>query len=451
MNIKKENIDDLNAVLSISLEKDDYESRVDTVLKDYRKKARIDGFRPGKVPMGLITKMYRKPILVEEVNKLVSESITKFLVDEKLNILGEPIPHETEEINIDWDNDSKFEFKFDLGIAPEFDLKLSAKDKVPQYEVKADKALVDKYVESYTQRMGEYTSADKVSEKDILKATIVQLDENGVAVEDGVSVEEASLMVDVVKDDKVKKSLMAVKKGDTLNIDLKKAYPSDVELSSLLKIDKEKVAEIGPMFNLTITDISHFEPAQVNQELFDKIYGENTVKSEKEFREKIAEEAKSGLARDSEYRLGIDIKEMLLKKFKAELPNEFLKRWLYLINEGKFSKEDIDKEFDHFEEDLKWQLIKDKISAEHEIKIEEKDIMGEALNFARMQFAQYGMNNVPDEHLVEFARRMLERKEDANRIQNQVVERKVIDAVKSVIKLEEKEISSEKFNKLFEK
>ncbi len=451
MNIKKENIDELNAVLSITLEKDDYETKVGEVLKDYRKKARIDGFRPGKVPFGLINKMYRKPVLVEEVNKLVSESISKYLVEEKLNILGEPIPHEEERQPIDWDNDTVFEFKFDLGMAPEVDLKLSARDKVPYYTIKADKELIDKYVESYTQRFGEFVESETVSEKDILKATVTQLDPDGKPLEEGIVAEDASLSVEVIKDAKIKKQVMAARKGDVLTIDLKKAYPSDAEIAGLLKIDKEQVADLEGNFSVAVNEISHFQAAEVNQELFDKVFGEGAVTSEKEFREKIAEEAKKGLAQDSDYRFRIDVKETLVKKFKQDLPKEFLKRWLLLINEGKVDREQVDKEFDHFEEDLKWQLIKDKIMEENGLSVTDEEMQAAAINYARMQFAQYGMGNVPDEHLLEFAKRMLERNEDRNNIRNQVVETKVIDSVKAVVKLDEKDITSEKFNKLFEK
>ncbi len=451
MNITKENTDNLNAVLSISLNKNDYETRVADVLKDYRKKARIDGFRPGKVPFGLINKMYRKPVLLEEINKLVSESITKYLVDEKLNILGEPIPHEGETKTIDWDNDADFEFKFDLGLVPEFELKISAKDKIPFYLIKADDALTDKYIESYTQRFGEFTSVDIIEEKDMLKCELKQLIDDNETDDQAIHVEDASLSVDMIKDNKIRKSVLAAKKGDTLTLDLKAAYPSDVEIAQLLKIDKEKVADLNANFSVLVNDISRFQNAEVNQELFNKVFGEGTVTDEKAFREKIKEEAKTGLLQDSNYRFTLDVKETLLKKFKSELPKEFLKRWLLMINEGKFTQEQIDEEFDKFEEDLKWQIIKDKVISENDLKISEEDMMAGAKSIAQMQFSQYGMNNVPEEHLVEFAQKMLERDEDRKNVIGRVSEEKVISFVRGIVKVDEKEVSSEKFNKLFEK
>ena len=345
MNIRKENIDELNAVLSINLTKEDYEGRVKTVLDDYRKKARIDGFRPGKVPAGMINKMYRKPVLLEEVNKLVSESISKYLIEEKLNILGEPLPHVEEKKTIDWDNDSEFEFKFDLGIAPDFELNISSKDKIPFYTIKVDNKLIDKYVDSYTQRFGALESIDAMTEKALLKADIKELDLEGTIVDKGIHVEEATLSVEMIKDDKLKKTVLSSKKGDLLNMDLKKAYPSDAELAGILKIDKSLVAQLPQNFQVTVKDINLFKNAEVNQELFDKVYGEGVIKDEKEFREKIAEEAKKGLIQDSNYRFRIDAKDALIKKFKSALPNDFLKRWLLLINEGKYDMEQIEKEF----------------------------------------------------------------------------------------------------------
>jgi trigger factor len=451
MNITKKNVDALNAVLSIKLEKNDYELRVNSLLADYRKKARIDGFRPGKVPMGLIHKMYRKPILAEELNKLVSESISKFLMDEKLNILGEPLPHEGDNRTINFDTDTEFEFNFDLGLAPELDVKITPKDKFPYYTIKVDNAMIDKYAESYTQRFGELVTVDSVGVKDLLKAELQQLDVNDLPLEGGIHVEEATLSVEVIKDEKIKSNFLNLKKGDTLIFDLKKAYPSDVEIASMLKIEKEHASRLEGNFLLTVTDISHFKNAEINQELFDKVYGEGNVKSVKEFRDKISEDAAANLKQDSEYRFGIDVKETLIKKTKMDLPREFLKRWLFAINEGKFTKEQIDTDFDHFAEDLKWQLISDKISTDNQIEVTEDDLKNAAKETAKMQFRQYGMANVPDEHLEEFGRRILEKAEDKSRIKSKVAEDKVVAFVKSTAKLDEKEISSEKFNKLFEK
>ena len=451
MNISKENIDNLNAVLSITLEKEDYESRVTNVLNDYRKKLSLDGFRPGKVPFGLVKKMYHKPVLIEEIQKIISESLSKYLLEQKLNILGEPLPHKEDSDQIDWDNDVTFNFKFDLGLAPEIEVKVTAKDKYPLYSIKIDKALIDKYVENYRERLGDFESVDSPVEKDVLKAEVQQLDSNNEVLPGGVLVEEANLSIDLIKDDKIKKSVLASKKGDSLTIDLKKAYPSDAEIAGILKIESKNVPNILGNFKVTIKDITRFKKAEINKELFEKVYGPDIVKSEEEFRNKIADDAKEHLKQDSEYRFRIDVKEILLDKIKISLPKEFLKRWLIAINEGKFTEEQVEKEFDSFEKDLKWQLIKDKIVEENKLEVTNDDINRVAKEVAQMQFSQYGMHNVPDEHLEQFAKRMLEKDEDRNNVRSRAVENKVIEFVKSTVKIDEREISSDKFDKLFEK
>jgi trigger factor len=451
MNIYKEQIDELNVVLHINLEKSDYEEKVVKVLNDYKRKARIDGFRPGKVPFGMINKMYRKPVQAEEINKIISESISKFLVEEKLAILGEPLPHVGDEKTIDWENDSEFEFKFDLGLAPIIDIQVSDKDKIPSYSMKPDKDLIDKYVDSYTQRFGQFVNVENIEERDILKGSIEQIDNNGIKIENGISVEEASLSVGVIKDEKIKEQFLKAKKGDRVVFDLRKAFTSDVEIAAMLKIEKEKVASVQGNFAAVIKEISRFQKANLNQELFNKVYGEDTVKSEQEFIDKISQEAGKGLKMDSEYRFKIDAKDVLMKKFKGNFPVDFLKRWLLIVNEGKLSAEQIDQDFEHFAEDLKWQLIKDKLIAENKIEVTDEDLKKGAIDFTRIQFAQYGLSNMPDEQLAEFASRMLTKDEEKGKIKQKVTEDKLFETIRSTVNVDEKEITIEKFNKLFEK
>ncbi len=451
MNITKENLDELNAVVKVKVEKDDYEERVSNVLKDYRKKARIDGFRPGKVPFGLINKMYRKPVLVEEINKLLSESLTNYLVEEKLNVLGEPLPHEDEKPDIDWDRDTEFEFAFDLGLAPEPELSVSTKDKIPYYQIKIDKDLRNKYIDNYTSRLGSFREVDEVVEKEVVKADIIQLDLEGNIKEDGIAVEDASVSVEMIKDENIKKKFIGAKAGDIINLDLRKAFPSDAELTSMLKIEKEKLQEVTGEFQLTINSISKYENAEINQELWDKLYGEGQVKSEEEFMKKIDEEIEANLKNDSEYRFKIDAKDFLVKKFKKSLPKEFLIRWLLTANEGKASREEIEKDYEHFEEDLKWQLIKNKLIEENKIAVTDEELLETAKEFTRAQFMQYGLSNIPDEHLETYAKESLNREKERKSLYEKKYEDKVIELLKGMVKVDEKEISSEKFDKLFEK
>jgi trigger factor len=451
MNIIKENINELNAVLTIKVEKNDYEERVNKLLKDYQKKARVDGFRPGKVPYGLINKMYHKQVLIEEVNKILSESISKYLVEEKLKVLGEPLPHEDDKKSLDWDNDTEFEFKLDLGLAPEIDVQLTAKDKIPFYNIKVDDELLNKYIENYASRFGEYVKVETAEEKDLIKAELKQLDPDGNLTKDGITVEETSFLINMIKEDDIKKKFIGVKPDDTIDANIKKAFPNDTEISSLLKIKKEKVAELDGNFRVNVKEINRFNKAEINQAFFDKVFGESVVKSETEFREKMTEEAAKVLKQDSDYRFTIDSKEALLKKFKGNLPGDFLKRWLFLINEGKFTKEQIENDYDHFEEDLKWQLIKDNLASKNQLQVTEEDLKNSAIEYTRVQFSQYGMSNLPDEHLADFAKRILEREEDKNKITSKAMENKIFDLVKNTVKIEETEITTEKFNKLFEK
>jgi trigger factor len=410
MNISRDNTDELNAVLRIKIEKEDYEERVHNVLGDYRRKARIDGFRPGKVPFGLISKMYRTSVLVEEINKILSEAITKYLIDEKLNILGEPLPNEKEQSRIDWDNQTEFNFVFDIGLAPELDISVSAKDKISYFTIKTDDQIRARYIENYQSRLGSLKTVDVSEEKSVIKADLHQVDNDGNPVENGIKAEDVSISIEMIKDDKIKTSMLGRAKNDTLTVDLKKAYPNSVDLAALLKINKETVELIKGEFRLTIKDISTFEKAEVNQDFYDRIYGKDNVKSEDEFRNKLDEDIKANLSRDSEYKFRLDVRNYFLGKFKKDLPEEFLKRWLLAINKDKYTEEQISKDFDHFKEDLKWQLIKNKIIKEGNIKVSEEEILQHVKQYARMQFIQYyGITNVSEEDLNKYANELMKK------------------------------------------
>jgi trigger factor len=452
MNIKKDSIDELNAVVTVKIEKSDYEERVETILKDYRRKARFDGFRPGKVPQGLVNKMYRKPVLADEINKILAESFSKYLVDEKLNILGEPLPNAEKQVKIDWDNDTEFEFSFDLGLAPEVDISVTEKDKIPYYLIKVDEEERKKQIDRIASRFGTLKETDQITENEMVKADLVEVDNKGNAIENGIKVEDATISVEFVKDDKIRKKFKGLKAGDQLVIDVKKAFENETDLAALLKIEKEKLADIHPDFQLSLKSVSRFEKAEVNQELFDKVYGKDAVKSEAEFHQKVDEELKSAFERNSDYKFRLDARAFYLEKFKKDLPAAFLKRWLLHSNEGKVTMEQIDKDFDHFTTDLKWQLIKGKTTRDHELKIDEEELLVHVKEAIRQQFVQYyGIGEVPAEMLEKYAREGLAREEDRNRYVESYNENKVFDFIKKTVKLDNKEITLEKFNKLFDK
>jgi trigger factor len=452
MNINRNEIDELNSELKIVIEKQDYEQRVENILKDYRRKAKIDGFRPGKVPFGLISKMYRKPVLVEEVSNILNETITKYIVDEKLNILGEPLPHETDRQQIDWDNDTSFEFVIDIALAPDFDVQVTSRDKFTYYQIKIDDKIRNEYIEKYASRLGEYKEVDKSDEKSVIRADLFQVDDDGIIIEEGIKTEDGSITLQNISDDKMQKKLTGLQKDDELIIDLKKAFPNQEDLAGLLKIKNEEVDLINGQFKILVKSVSTFENAEINQEFYDKLFGKDVVKTAEEFNIKIDEIIKSELKHDSEYKFRFDVREYFISRFKKNLPEDFLKRWLLEINKEKFTKEQIEKDFAHFVEDLKWQLIKDKIGKNNDLKVTEEELLEFARSYTRMQFSQYyGISDFPDEHLTNYAQELLKKDEERRKLAERKFEEKIIEFIRITAKLDHKEISFEKFNKLLEK
>jgi len=449
MNITRENIDDLNAVLKVKIGKPDYEDKVENVLKDYRKKANIKGFRPGMVPIGLVKKMYGRAVQIEEINKIVTENIQKYLTDEKLEILGDPLPKADEQEKIDFDTQEDFTFSFELGLAPVIELKLSKKNKVSLHEIIIDEKMKSDYLDNYTRRYGELRKADLTEEKDVIKGKIEAIDNNGNVIPEGPSVEDTSLGIDIIKDKKIKKQFIGKSQNDPIDFDLKKAYPNDTEIAGILHKKKEEVAELEGNFRFTINEISRFHPAELGKELFDRIYGEGVVNSEDEFMKKIEDEISINLKRESDFKLMMDIKKLAIEKTDFQLPEEFLKRWLMKVNE-KTTQEQIEKEFDSFRKDLKWQLIRNKIARDNEVKISEEELLKEAENITRDQFQQYGLFYATDEQISNYAKETLKREDDAKRIADKILEKKVILLMKELVKLENKSVTVEEFNKLFE-
>jgi len=449
MNITKENIDDLNAVLKVKIEKPDYEDKVETVLKDYRKKATIKGFRPGMVPIGLVKKMYGKAVQIDEINKIVTENIQKYLADEKLEILGDPLPKADEQDKIDFETQQDFTFSFELGLTPSIELKLSKKNKINEYEIIIDEKMKNDYLDNYTRRYGELRKADQTEEKDVIKGKIEAIDNSGNVLPEGPSVEDTSLGIDIIKDKKIKKEFIGKNPNDIIDFDLKKAFPNDTEIAGILHKKKEEVAELGANYRFTINEISRFYPAELGKELFDRIFGEGVVNSDEEFMKKIEGEIVINLKRESDFKLAMDIKNLAMEKTDFKLPEEFLKKWLLRVNE-KSTQEQIDKEFDSFRKDLKWQLIRNKVARDNEVKISEEELQKEAENITRYQFQQYGLFYATDEQIANYAKETLKREEDAKKIADKILEEKVILLMKELVKLDNKSVTVEEFNKLFE-
>jgi trigger factor len=450
MNITLENTDQLNAILTLKVEQADYTERVDTVLKDYRKQAKVDGFRPGMVPMGIIKKRYYTPVMVDEVNKLVSESLFNYMKDNDVRILGEPLPHKDQDQKVDFEKDSEFEFMFDLGLAPELKLDVTAKEKVPFYKIKVDKKQQDEYKEQLFQRYGEFTAVDKAGDNELIKGSLVKVDKEGNEVENGMRVEGVSLSLEMMKDDDQKVLFSGTAGGDEVVFDVKKAYPNDTELASLLRIDKTEVAMLEGTFKCSIDEVMKFDRAELGQEFYDKVYGEGEVKTEEEFTKRVSDEIALNYERESEYRFMVDAREVLIKKAKIDLPVEFLKRWMVETNE-QLSEEQVNEDFAKYEDDFRWQLIKEFLLKQQDIKVTEDEALEAAKGMALNQYMQYGMANVPDDYLENYAREMMSKPEEARKFYEQKGEEKLIEYIKSTVKLDEKEVSSEKFRKLYEK
>lgn len=449
MDISRENKDDLNAVLTVKISKSDYDERVETVLKDYRRKANIKGFRPGMVPIGVIRSMYGNAVKVDEINKLISENVHKYLVDEKIDILGDPLPLTDENEKTDFIHDDEFTFSFELGLAPSFELTLGKGDRVTFHEIIIDDKMKKDYADSYARRFGEFRKAEASGEKDILKGRIEAVDENGAVIPEGISAAETSLSVDMVRDEEIKKSFIGLAENDSVVFSIRKAFPNTAEIAGLLRMESRNAENIEGDFRLTVKEISRFYPAETGPDLYNRIYGEGVVSDEEEFMQKIEEEISANLRKESEFKLMQDIRKLTLDKTELRLPEEFLKKWLMKAGE-KTSSEEIENEFGTFIQDLKWQLIKNKVAKDNEIQISPEEMQEEAEKITRFQFSQYGLYYATDEQISGYARETLQREADAKRIADKILDDKVLNTLKEVVEIENKKVTAEEFNKLFE-
>ena len=449
MNVTRKDIDKLNAIITVKVEKADYEEKVEKSLRAYRKKANFPGFRPGMVPMSLVKKMYGKAVLGEEINKVLSDALFTYIKDNNLNVLGEPLPNETEQQNIDFDTQEEFEFLFDIALAPEVTTPLTAKDKVPYYEVSVDEKMVNDQIDMFSRRFGQYIQVDTVEENDILKGTMIEM-ENGAVKEGGIKVEDATLSPIHMKEDAQKQLFLSAQKEGDVVFNPQVAFGgSEVEIASLLKMKKEEVKELNADFTFHIEGITRYQQAEINQALFDKVYGEGAVADEAAFRTKVSEGIANDLKQEGAYRFGIDAKALLMKKNqKVEFPEDFLKRWLLATNE-KMTQETLDKDFPAMLDELKWQLIKDKLAADNEIKVEENEVEEYAKYVAKMQFAQYGITGVEDDILANYAKEMMKKQDQVRGMLERVLENKVFELIKGMVKLDNKTITMEHLQELY--
>lgn len=442
MQITQTELKNLTATLTITIEPADYQEDVQKELKQVRQKAQMPGFRPGMVPAGLVKKMYGKGILADVLNKKVGESLQKHIEDNKLAILGEPLPNNELTPAIDMDTQDTFTFAFDIAVAPEFDAKLNGKNKLTEYEIEVTDEMVENQVKSYTERFGEYTQAEEVAEGDLVKGLCKEVD--GEIVKEG-----AILNPQYMKQKTQAKKFMGAKKGAVITFNPTKAFGSEVEVSSLLGITKEQATELKSDFTFEIQEITRHTAAAIDGELFAKVYGENNVKDEADFRAKVKAEIVANMAEDSKYKFGIDAKEAIMKKMeKVEFPVDFLKRWVLATNE-KMTEEQLEKDFPQMINELKWHLAKDQLMKEFNVDVQKEDVEAYAKEVAKMQFMQYGLMHIDDQYLTSYAQEMLKQENQLRGIVERVAENKIYDALKGVAKIEKKSISHADFGKLF--
>lgn len=450
MNVSHQNTDNLNAVISIEISKADYQDKVDKSLRAYGQKANIPGFRKGKVPFSILTKMFGKSVRVEEINRLVSEALYNYIRDNKLNILGEPMT--AEDMTVDLDAQDDLTFRFDVALAPELNVKVDKSISVPYYTITVDDDMVKRQDESFRARFGKQVSVDEsTDEKDLIKGSMVELSSDGTPLEGGITVESTIVSPNYFKSDDEKAKFAGVKKGDKVVFNPSKSCNASVaELASMLNTDKEKAANVTSDFEMTVTDITHLQPAELNQEFFDSIFGKDTVKTEEEYLAKIREMIAHQLVPESDYRFSLDSRAAIEKAVgDFELPDAFLKRWL-LATDKERKAETIDDDYSRMVPDLKWQLIKEQIVKQFDIHVDDNDLKAMAKRVAASQFAQYGMTGVPDDVLERYGNEMLSNKDTRSRLINQATEMKIQTAIKESVTLNHKEVSMENFQKLFE-
>lgn len=450
MKVTFENPDKVNGLMTLTVEEADFAGKVEKQLKDYRKRANVPGFRPGQVPMSLVRRQYGDAVKVDVINNILGEEIYKYVRDNKVQMLGEPVPSE-KQAPVDFEKGAPYTFVFDIAVAPEFKIELNGDDKVDFYNITVDDKIIDQQVEMYASRSGHYDKVKEYQPNDMLKGDMRELDGDGNTKEGGIAVEGAIMMPEYIKVEDQKALFKDVRLGDVITFNPRKAYPEGTaEIQGMLKVTRDEAEKITADFSYQITEISRFVKAGVDKALFDQVYGEGKIADEKAFRERIAQDLKAQFATDSDFRFITDLRKHCEEKVgKLSFPDAILKRIMLKGNKDK-GEDFVEKNYDSSIRELTWHLIKEQLVAANDIKIDDADIKEAAKEAARAQFAQYGMNNVPDEYLENYAADMLKKKEYVDNLVDRSIDRKLTDVLKKVVKLNEKDITLDEFNKLFQ-
>lgn len=447
MNITQEKINNLNSVLTVKIQPEDYRERVEKAIKSQAKKAKLPGFRPGMVPSSHIKRMYGKSILVDEINNLLSDTLNNYINENKLEVLGQPLPKVDDGKEFNWDYNDEFEFNYELGLAPEFELNFSPSDKLPYYQIKVDAETLDSRTKNLRKSYGEMTNPEVSADEDVLYSELVQLSPDGSVFEDGIS-NTASVRIDLVKDEKIKSSLIGLKVGDVVELDLQKAFDNnETVIAKLLNIPEGDAKDLQSKFQITVKNVNRLEESDLNQEFFDKIFPEGNITTEEEFKAKITEELEGMMAQNADQKLHNDLVNFGLEKVKLELPDDFLKRWLKETNQN-ITAEELESGYGDFARNLKWTLIENKIIKENQIEIKYEDVLASAKQKLDAQFRMYSPQALPEEQLTQYTVQFLQNKENANRTFEEVKGQKVFEYLKSVVTLDKKEIEYNKFIEL---
>lgn len=442
MKVDLNKIDDLNGELTVNISSEDYKNQYEASLKQYSKQAKFPGFRPGKVPASLIKKKYGRSLLAEEVNKVINKGISDYIQENKLPVLGQPLPKEGADEG-DWENPADFKFVFELGLAPEFEVKLSKREKYTWNKIVVDDKLIDRQVDDYTRRYGKLSEPEVSEDKDMIVADLVELNEDGSIKEGGI-LSNTTVSVEHIQDAKAKKALVGLKREDSVEVDPRDLAEDDNDLMRMLNVEAVQLPAVSKKFKLNVKEVRRMLPADLNQELFDKIFGEGTVTSEEEFRAEIAKRIGAELENDSQRLFKKQLTEKMLEKLNLSLPDDFLKRWIKVSNDKPISEEQLENDYPHYANNLKWQLVENKIIQDNEIKVEQEELLDHTKNTLAKHFAMYGINQ-SDEELAKAAQNVLQDQKEARRLYDEIFEDKIVNFVKDSVKVEEKEVTFDQF------
>ena len=440
MKVTQKQAEDLTLMVSLTIGNDDYAPKVKKILGDYRRNADIKGFRKGMAPMSMIEKMHGQSAMVDAVNNLISEGLNNYINENKLNIIGEPLANETEQKPVSWKSGEDMEFIFDIALAPKVELSLSAEDKIVYYEAELSKDEIAKYKSNILRQFGQLGVVDAIGEEeDFIIADLIQGE---------TRVEGTYVALRSIEDKKIKKQFMGKKAGDEFEVNVNKAFANESDRASLLKVKKEELASVDPLWKIVVKEVKRFIEPEVNQELFNKMFGEGVVNNAEEFEAKIVERMRAEYAQESDYRFMLDARDYLIEKAAIAVPEKFLKRWLFTANEGKFTMEEIEKDFGLFLKDFRWQMIRQYFVKEQKMETKREELLAQAKNIAAYQFAMYGLPNVPEEQLNQYAESLLSNEKEGRRIFDKVEEDKVIAYVRSLVKLDKKSVSVDKLREM---